>query len=123
MVKLSFISSSILLLVGCVSALPTLDSFLPEAGLAPLYESPDAEPISDSYIVVLKDHVSADKAREHCHWVRDLHKRDALSDYLDPDMAAGIKHTYDTPGLRGYAGKFSQETLHRIRSSPEVSLH
>lgn len=124
MVKLSILSSSILLLLGCASALPTFSDLQQLAAdeLAPLYHSPEAEAISDSYIVVLKDHVDANQVQSHCHWVRSLHKREALADFLDADMAAGIRYTYDIPGLKGYSGKFSQDVLHRIRSSPEVLL-
>lgn len=118
MVKLSFLSSSILLLVGCASALPTFEA---TETLAPLYHSPESEAISDSYIVVLKDHVDRNQVESHCHWVRSLQKREALSDFLDADTAAGIRHTYDFPGLKGYSGKFSPETLEHIRSSPDVS--
>lgn len=65
MVKLNILTSSILLLVGYATALPTLELF--EGELAPLYHSPDAETISDSYIVVLKDQVNISQAQEHCH--------------------------------------------------------
>ncbi|CDS04131.1 hypothetical protein LRAMOSA07086 [Lichtheimia ramosa] len=120
MVKLNILTSSILLLVGYATALPTLELF--EGELAPLYHSPDAETISDSYIVVLKDQVNTSQAQEHCHWVHQMTKRDdVLSDYLDADAAAGLKHTYASAGWRGYAGKFSPETLKKIRSSPDVA--
>lgn len=123
MVKLNILTSSILLLAGYASALPTLDSLLSEGELAPLYHSPDAEAITDSYIVVLKDQVNTSQVQEHCDWVHQMSKRDALSDYLDAEAAAGLKHTYATPGWRGYAGKFSPETLKKIRSSPDVRNH
>ncbi|KAI9498728.1 peptidase S8/S53 domain-containing protein [Zychaea mexicana] len=123
MVKLNILTSSVLLLAGFANALPTLDDWLSsDAELAPLFHSPEAETISDSYIVVLKDHVDMTAAQSHCHWVSSFAKRDeSLIEYLDADAAAGIKLTYDSPGWRGYAGKFSPETLHHIRSSPEVA--
>ncbi|ORY92299.1 serine protease [Syncephalastrum racemosum] len=112
--RVSILSSAIVLLAGYVTAFPTFDYV--EDTLAPLFHSPN------SYIVVLKDHVDTDKAQTHCHWIRDLHKRDIpLTDYLDAESALGIQYTYDTPGWKGYAGKFSPEVLHRIRSSPEVA--
>ncbi|KAI8147331.1 peptidase S8/S53 domain-containing protein [Fennellomyces sp. T-0311] len=88
--------------------------------LAPLYVPADAEAITDSYIVMLKDHVDSTQALGHCQWVSDsIMKRDN-EEYLDKNAALGIKHTYDSPGWRGYSGKFSQETLDRIRRSPDV---
>ncbi|KAI9493513.1 serine protease [Zychaea mexicana] len=93
--------------------------------LAPLYVPSDAEAISDSYIVILKDHVDSTQALGyHCQWVSNsLVKRDrTMSDYyLDSNVALGIKHTYDSPGWRGYSGKFSLEMLEYIRSSPDVA--
>ena len=123
MVKLNILTSSVLLLASFTSALPTLEDFLggADAELAPLFHAPDAEIINDSYIVVLKDHVDTNVAQSHCHSVSSFAKRDeSLIEYLDTGAMEGIKLTYDTPGLRGYAGKFSLETLHHIRSSPEV---
>ncbi|KAG2225493.1 hypothetical protein INT45_010320 [Circinella minor] len=125
MVKLNILTSSVLLLAGFTSALPTLEDLLggSDAQLAPLFHAPDAEIINDSYIVVLKDHVDTNAAQSHCHSVGSFAKRgESLIEYLDTGAMEGIKLTYDTPGLRGYAGKFSLETLHHIRSSPEVAF-
>ncbi|KAF7731830.1 serine protease [Apophysomyces ossiformis] len=120
MVKPAILTSAIVLLAGYVSAFPTWNE---DAHLAPLYQSPESEPIKDSYIVVLKDHVQTDNMRSHCHWVGNLMKRDFLSaEYLDPIAADGITHTYDTPGLKGYAGTFSESVLEHIRRSPEYLL-
>ncbi|KAI8372859.1 serine protease 1 [Radiomyces spectabilis] len=116
--RFTILSSAVLLLTAYTSALPALSSDT----LAPLYQPQDAEAVSDSYIVVLKDHVDTEKAHSHCGWVNNLHKRDApLAELLDADAAAGIKHTYNLPGWRGYAGKFTEETVHHIRQSPEVA--
>jgi hypothetical protein len=42
---------------------------------------------------------------------------------LDPTVAAGIKHTFNLPTVAGYSGKFSDLTLERIRSSPDVRIY
>ncbi|KAG0171245.1 serine protease [Apophysomyces sp. BC1034] len=117
--KPTILTSAILLLAGYVTAFPAWNE---DATLAPLYQSPESEPIKDSYIVVLKDHVDTSNVQSHCHWVGNLLKRDlTATDYLDPVAADGITHTYDTPGMKGYAGKFSESVLDHIRRSPEVA--
>lgn len=91
--------------------------------IAPLYEPTDAEAISDSYIVVLKDHVTSTQALTHCEWVGHVASQQeerSLKDILSSEAASGIRYTYDTPSWRGYSGRFSQKALEDIRRSPEV---
>lgn len=121
MVKSSILTFAVTwLLSSSVLASPTARPW--DIGVAPLYEPADAETISDSYIVVLKRHVTSRQALTHCEWVGHLARQhgEPVTDFLSSEAAAGIRYTYDTPSWRGYSGKFSQKTLEDIRRSPEV---
>ncbi|KAI7870865.1 serine protease 1 [Spinellus fusiger] len=117
MVKLSLLSSAILLFTGAVTAFPTYS----DAPLAPLYISPEAEAVTGSYIVVLKDEVSTNEVHAHCDKIGRFIKRDVADTYLDPLAASGIKFTYNMPGLKGYAGRFDESVLNHIRRLPDVA--
>lgn len=124
--KLTFWISSAILLVASSHATA---SFIPvhdnDLGLAPLHMPMEGEAISDSYIVVLKDHVDSTQALGHCSWVSDMSSipGKAHNDYfLDSEALMGIQYTYDSPTWRGYSGKFSSETLEHIRRSPDASI-
>ncbi|RUS17373.1 peptidase S8/S53 domain-containing protein [Endogone sp. FLAS-F59071] len=105
-----------------VTAVPVLQTSDYSEGLAPLLSSIDAEVIADSYIIVLKKDLPADRLDSHRKWIRAVHEDSIpLKDLVDSDIAAGIKHTYDTPNLKGYSGKFSEHVLERIRASEEVA--
>ncbi|KAI8137808.1 serine protease 1 [Fennellomyces sp. T-0311] len=95
-----------------------------EGNLAPLYTSSEAEAISDSYIVVLKNHLNAESKDSHTSWVRSLsnEKDQGIFDaWLHPD-SIGIRHVYDMPGLSGYSGKFGKDVLDLIRRSEDVAF-
>ncbi|KAL1933666.1 hypothetical protein VTP01DRAFT_7756 [Rhizomucor pusillus] len=122
MVKSSILTFAVTwLLSSSVLASPTARPW--DIGVAPLYEPADAETISDSYIVVLKRHVTSRQALTHCEWVGHLARKhgELVTDFLSSEAAAGIRYTYDTPSWRGYSGKFSQKALEDIRRSPEVA--
>ncbi|KAG0168611.1 serine protease [Apophysomyces sp. BC1034] len=119
--KPSIIASVALFLIGYTSAYPAFHT----EDLAPLYHNPGAEAISNSYIVVLKDHVDTYQSMSHCNWVSSLIQSQStnypLDELLDPDVASGITHTYDMENWRGYAGRFNEDTMNRIRRSPDVA--
>ncbi|CAO3684799.1 unnamed protein product [Umbelopsis ramanniana] len=116
--KLSLLTSA-LLLAGYATAAPFQTT---SPTLAPLYTNTETDTIPESYIVVLKDHVDEARAAAHCGWVSSFHNDDPLAtSLLDPTVAAGIKHTFNLPTVAGYSGKFSDLTLERIRSSPDVA--
>ncbi|KAH8556393.1 serine protease 1 [Umbelopsis sp. PMI_123] len=122
MVKTTFIAAAVALLSTYVAAVPVMDYSFDTGRLAPLYIADDAEALADSYIVVLKDHVDSENAMQHCHWVRALHnENNFMSNLLDSNAAHGIKHAFDLPKLKGYSGKFSKETLEKIRQSDDVA--
>jgi len=122
MVKTTLITAAVALLASYVAAVPVMEYSFNTGRLAPLYISDDAETLTDSYIVVLKDHLDSDNAMQHCHWVRALHNENSfMNTLLDSNAAHGIKHAFDLPKLKGYSGKFSKETLEKIRQSDDVA--
>ncbi|KAH9949280.1 peptidase S8/S53 domain-containing protein [Amylocystis lapponica] len=70
--------------------------------------------VNNSYIIMLKDDVAPVLMQNHLNFVQGVHAADALFGELD-----GLSHVYDGH-VKGYAGKFSSETLHQIRQMPEV---
>lgn len=109
------------LFFGSVISVPMMDPEIQIERMAPLIAAQDAEIIPDSYIVVLKKNAPAHKIYDHHRWVRSLHSDNtALSSLLDSGMGARLRHTYDLPNLKGYAGKFSKKLLDKIRASEEV---
>jgi len=71
--------------------------------------------IADSYIVVLKDDVTTEAILAHSQFVQGA----ASTDPFQGDDS-GLKHIYDG-SIKGYAGKFTEQTLERIRTQPEVA--
>lgn len=98
---------------------------------APVLSSMNAVEEPDSYIVVLKKHVTSDSASEHQSWVQSLHsasseltrtelRKRSLTD--DITSFAGLKHTYNIPGsFVGYSGHFHEDVIEQVRRSPDVS--
>ncbi|KAG2235094.1 serine protease 1 [Thamnidium elegans] len=120
--KLSLIASA-LLVATAANAKPV--SY--QDNLAPLYISPETETIANSYIVVLKDHLSVHDIKEHAGWINSISSKRSnrykTTDWLNPHTTtAGIEHVYDTPNLKGYSGKFDEHILQAIRESDDVAF-
>ncbi|KAI8381070.1 serine protease 1 [Radiomyces spectabilis] len=118
--KTSIIATA-LLLAGYAVALPLSQN--EEANIAPLYVSAEAEPIQDSYIVVLKNHLNERKVEEHASWIQTMLKKNdhnRAETWLEPRVLNNIEHVYDTPSIKGYAGKFDSHLLNLIRQSDDV---
>ncbi|KAG8742926.1 serine protease [Ceratobasidium sp. 414] len=83
--------------------------------LAPVVSHPTAEQavIPNQYIVVLKPEATVKDLHAHTLLVQEHHEADPLAD------SPGLTHVYDGD-LKGYAGKFSDSTLDKIRALPEV---
>ena len=84
--------------------------------LAPIH-IPDTEPhnlINNSYIVMFKDGVHPSAFDEHFTFLSLMHDKSPL-DSID----SGLKHIWNDH-IKGYAGRFSAETIDFIRSLPEV---
>jgi oryzin len=75
--------------------------------------------VPDSYIVVLKDDISASAFASHRAWANDLHSA-ALAKRGDTGLH-GLRHTYNMGKLKGYAGTFDKETIAEISGRSEVA--
>jgi hypothetical protein len=120
-----------------LSFLPLLTSTSPivigtiHKDAAPILSAENAKEIPNSYIVVFKDHVTEDDAKDHHTWVQDLHfqtenmkielrKRSGFQ--LPAVIFEGLKHTYNIAGdYLGYSGHFDDDVIEQIRSHPDVS--
>jgi cerevisin len=86
------------------------------SNVAPLYSSIDAEEISDNYIVVFKDDVNIMNFNKHHTWLLNLLQT------TTNESEEKINHIFDLHSqFRGYAGKFTRETIEKIRTSDEVA--
>ena len=85
--------------------------------LAPLHTAEHEAPhglISDSYIVMLKKDMPLAALDNHYNFLEAAHAEDP---HLDGN--GGIRHVFDSH-IKGYAGKFTDRVLQRIREMPEV---
>jgi len=70
--------------------------------------------INDSYIVILKKDMPLAALDDHYNFLETAHAEDP---HLDGN--GGIRHVFDSH-IKGYAGKFTDRVLQRIREMPEV---
>jgi len=85
---------------------------------APLYSSLDAEEVPDNYIVVFKDNVNIMESTKHTTWLLSLLQ---TSSTTEPEEK--INHIFDLRSeFRGYSGKFTKDTIEKIRTSEDVSV-
>ncbi|CAO3626419.1 unnamed protein product [Cunninghamella blakesleeana] len=121
--KFSVITSA-LFLAGYVTAKPMLiPQLFSEGHVSPLYSSAESDILADSYIVVLKDNIDQEKLDQHKSSIAQMAANsNGPFNWLNQDNSSfGIRHVYDLPSLKGYAGKFDAATLQSIRSSDEVA--
>jgi cerevisin len=73
--------------------------------------------IADTYVVLLKNSISGSQVARHINEV-------ASKKFGDPLLVddGGLRHVYDAPGFKGYAGKFTAATIELLRSQPEIEL-
>jgi len=110
--------------------IPRVVSYLSIVNSDPLTESPlQSHQLLDSYIVILKDNLSAPATNGHLSWVRHLNSiRENLRLELrkrgqEPQVFAGVKHTYTISGNPiGYSGHFDAGLIEEIQKSPEVNF-
>ncbi|KIW51903.1 subtilisin-like protease [Exophiala xenobiotica] len=98
---------------------------------APVISSSNAKEIPNSYMVVLKKHVTERDASAHHSWVQDVHlsretrkqelrKRSQVA-FSDDTVFEGLRHTYNIPGgFLGYAGHFDEDVIELVRRHPDV---
>ncbi|CCM02972.1 uncharacterized protein FIBRA_05087 [Fibroporia radiculosa] len=71
--------------------------------------------VNNSYIIMLKEGITPALMQNHLNFLATVHESNPLVDDLD----AGLRHVYDGH-VKGYAGKFSEDTIVSIRQMPEV---
>ncbi|KZT72431.1 serine-type endopeptidase [Daedalea quercina L-15889] len=104
---------------GLASPLSTIPHEIPRSNAfsyAPLVaEHHPHGSVNNSYIIMFKEDVAPALMANHLNFLQGIQEEHPLVGDLD----AGLKHVYDGH-VKGYAGKFSHDTLHRIRQMPEV---
>lgn len=106
---------------GFASPLSTNPHELPRSNAfsyAPLHtEHHPHGSINNSYIVMFKEDIAPALMANHMNFLQGIEREHPLMGEFD----AGLKHVYDGH-VKGYAGKFSSDTVHRIRQMPEVEF-
>ncbi|KAG0815361.1 hypothetical protein G6F26_010935 [Rhizopus arrhizus] len=117
--------SAALVMAGYATAVPMVKSSSYSDGyVAPLYAPAETETVSGSYIIMLKNDLSVEQIQDHAEWVSSMVASHAFNtgELLDSSFTAGIKHVYEIPNLKGYAGHFDKKVLDAIRRSEEVEF-
>ncbi|USP75146.1 serine-type endopeptidase [Curvularia clavata] len=119
--------SLIAALPALAAASPTFSTETIHKEAAPVLSSTSAKEVPNSYMVVFKKHVK--DASKHHDWVQSVHSKNTQermelrkrSSHLpvSNEVFAGLKHTYELSGLKGYSGHFDEETLEAIRNHPD----
>lgn len=88
--------------------------------LAPLItpDTPAHRLVNNSYIVVLKQGLAQSQVLAHLDGVHN----DLFSSDLMFRERRGLSAVLNMPGLQGYSGSFSEDTLHALRAHPEVDF-
>lgn len=86
--------------------------------VAPLYteEHPHGT-VNNSYIVMLRHDIAPELMDNHMNFLQLAHSENPLVG--DNDLSDGLRHVYNGQ-VKGYAGRFSENTIERIRQMPEV---
>ena len=72
--------------------------------------------LNNSYIVMLKDDLHSSAVGNHFNFLQAAHEEDTLL----ADGPVGISQVYNGH-LKGYAGRFTDAVVQRIREMPEVA--
>ena len=96
-------------------------------GQAPVLSSVNSNEIPNSYMVVLKKHVSPEAASQHHCWVQDIHeeserlRKRSFTD-IENVFFEGLKHKFSLgDSLVGYSGHFASDVIEQVRKHPDVS--
>lgn len=103
--------------MGCMKLLSVFLAFAAVDARAIFNRVEGKDVIPDSYVVVMKDGVSAQDFESHVSWVTEAHttnskKRDSAT--------SGVKFNYDIDGWRGYSGHFDEATVEEILNNGKV---
>ena len=72
--------------------------------------------LNNSYIIMLKDDIHTSAVDNHFNFLQSAHDEDPLL----ADGPVGISQVYNGH-LKGYAGRFTDSVIQRIREMPEVA--
>ncbi|TFY71609.1 hypothetical protein EVG20_g1402 [Dentipellis fragilis] len=118
--SISFLAASLAAL-AVANPLSTTPDYVPRQRspviMAPVLVAEHEAPhgiINNSYIVMLKKDLPQAAVDNHYNFLQVAHSEDPLL-----EEESGLRHVYDGH-VRGYAGRFSQGVLQRIRQMPEV---
>jgi cerevisin len=113
---------SLLALLGVVASSPLSTYPFPPSdriSAADLPLTPVANPIPNSYIVILKDGISPATFLAHTNFVENIHAQAQSGPDAFTDIEHGLKNIYNSH-MKGYAGTFSPGTIKQILARPEV---
>lgn len=82
-----------------------------QAALAPQSHSL----LNDSYIIMLNHTIDKSLLDNHFNFLQTVHAEGAYAN----DVNTGVSQVYDGH-VKGYAGRFTERTISRIRAMPEV---
>ena len=93
-------------------------SFASAADILSISNTQDVIP--DSYIVVMKDEVSATAFEAHKNWLSETHRTNMTR--RDMGFDGRVKHSYNFGRMKGYSGKFDQAAVDEIANDPNVGF-
>jgi len=116
--------SGLLLAVLFASVFLVYASKLPQVkNEAPVASATNAEIVQDHYMVIFKPSAPESFLDTHLLWLTGFIQTSNLE--MGVNVASepnALKHVYNQPNLRGYAGRFTPEALEAIRRIPEVDF-
>jgi len=93
---------------------------------APLLSAENADLIENGYIVILKEDISPEEVEAHHNFLLEtLTVHGGLVSVDDGSSVNGsneLKHVYEMPKLKGYAGTFTETAIEQIRRHPSVAF-
>jgi cerevisin len=96
---------------------PRQRSSLALAPLHPVQPQFQHPSLNDSYIIMLKHDIDPSLMDNHFNFLQSVHEEDSLAG----DVNSGVRQIYDGH-VKGYAGRFTEQTINRIREMPEVNF-
>lgn len=73
--------------------------------------------VNNSYIVMLRHDIAPELMDNHMNFLQLAHSESPLVE--SNGLSDGLRHIYNGQ-IKGYAGRFSESTIERIRQMPEV---
>lgn len=86
-----------------------------QAALAPVIAAQPHPLHNNSYIIMLNHGIDKSLMDNHFNFLQSVHAEDSSPS----DVNSGVSQVYDGH-VKGYAGRFTEGTISRIRTMPEV---